>query len=85
MAKVVSALCSTDMALGENGQAQYKWNHKDIQELLVQLYFQSVRTDDKEDLKKQLKQLLTLIFTDIRANKYYYYLVLKFILFFELL
>nr|QFG74910.1 MAG: protein of unknown function DUF2828 [Megaviridae environmental sample] len=80
MAKVVSALCSTDMDLGENGQAQYKWNHKDIQELLVQLYFQSVRTDDKEDLKKQLKQLLTLIFTDIRANKYYYYLVLKFIL-----
>ena len=80
MAKVVSALNSTDMGLGENNHPQYKWNNKNIEELLVQLYFQTVRTDEKEDLKCKFTNLLTLIFNDLSKNKYYYYLVLKFIL-----
>ena len=80
MAKVVSALNSTDMGLGENNHPQYKWNNKNIEELLVQLYFQTVRTDEKEDLKNKFTNLLTLIFNDLSTNKYYYYLVLKFIL-----
>lgn len=80
MAKVVSALNSTDMGFGENGFAQHKWNNKNIEELLVQLYFQTVRTDEKEDLKSKFTNLLTLIFNNLNENKYYYYLVLKFVL-----
>ena len=80
MAKVVSALNSTDMSFGENNHAQYKWNTKNIEELLVQLYFQTVRSGDKQDLRQKFIALLELIFYDFSKNKYYYFMVLKFIL-----
>ena len=34
--------------LGENLHMEYNWNNKDIEENIVQLYFQLVRTNEKE-------------------------------------
>ena len=48
MTSLITALdeVSEGMQLGENNHIEYKWSVNDIQEQLLQLYFQLVRTND---------------------------------------
>ena len=43
--------------IGENGHIEYSWSSQEIQEYLVKLYFQLVRTDDMRDLEYQIEYI----------------------------
>jgi hypothetical protein len=51
-----------DMNIGENGHYQYKWNHN-IQEKILQFYYQLIRTKEKNDLEMTYKELILEVFT----------------------
>ena len=47
LSSLITALDNTKlMRVGENGHSEYDWNSNDLQEQLVQLSFQTVRTQD---------------------------------------
>ena len=53
---------------GENGHIEYSWSSQEIQEHLVKLYFQLVRTDDMRDLERQIEKLLDQMFVSPKEN-----------------
>lgn len=53
---------------GENGHIEYSWSSQEIQEHLVKLYFQLVRTDDMSDLERQIEKLLDQMFVSPKEN-----------------
>jgi len=53
---------------GENGHNEYSWSSQEIQEYLVKLYFQLVRTDDMRDLEHQIEKLLDQMFVSPKEN-----------------
>ena len=52
----------TDLKFGENMNQEYSWS-KDINELIVQFYFQLTRTSETKDLETKYQELLKKIFT----------------------
>jgi hypothetical protein len=62
-----------NMQLGENGHYEYKFSETDIQEQILQLYFQLVRTSETCTLKQKfediLKHIFSLEFNSILQNK----------------
>ena len=62
MSALTSALDQMEtMQLGENDSLEYGWSNR-VQELIVQFYFQLVRTKSLESLKMQYERLLKMIF-----------------------
>ena len=53
---------------GENGHIEYSWSSQEIQEYLVKLYFQLVRTDDMTGLEHQIEKLLDQMFVSPKEN-----------------
>ena len=68
MSEVFTAIDKmNELQVGENMNLEYKWTDNGIPELIVQLNFQLVRTNDKNninDLKCQYNKLLKYIFED---------------------
>lgn len=54
---------------GENGHIEYSWSSQEIQEYLVKLYFQLVRTDDMDNLEFKVNQVLDEMFASPKENK----------------
>jgi len=65
MTTIVSSLDSAfNLRIGENGHAEHKWS-KNLEEKIVQFYFQLVRTSDKECTiqKEKYNEILSSIFS----------------------
>ena len=54
----------TNLKFGENMNQEYSWS-KDINELIVQFYFQLTRTTETKDLEIKYQELLKKIFTNV--------------------
>lgn len=66
MSELVAAL--DKLKMGENFNAEYKWESTNKEELLTQLYFQMVRNFNENDLKSHYYKFLDLIFKDLNNN-----------------
>jgi len=68
-----------DLQWGENGHVEHGWSQTDLQEQIVQLFFQLVRTRDDAPLKKKWVALLTHIQTweEEEEREYYVTIVVK--------
>ncbi len=57
----------SNFQFGQNGHVELAWSHTDLEEQLIQFYFQCVRTDDHSHLSKRLNSMLTVLFTGTRT------------------
>jgi len=68
MSTFVNALKThTPNTYGEKGHLQYDWSH-DIDEKIVQFFFQLVRTDDHSDLERQLHTIISQLKHKLHKN-----------------
>jgi hypothetical protein len=63
----------TPKQISENGHVEYTWSNN-IKEKIYQFYFQLTRLDDNNfsKLEKQLRELLTILFSSNQDNNVYY-------------
>jgi len=71
MSTFVNALKThTPTTHGEKAHLQYGWSH-DIDEKIVQFFFQLVRTDNHSDLERQLHTILSYLKHALNTNRMY--------------
>jgi hypothetical protein len=79
MAALIQALDKhTSKQIGENGHGEYGWSH-DIDEKIVQFFFQLVRNDDHTDLERQHTEILHAIKGKERQYKEQFIIMYKLI------
>ena len=76
-------MMSNSLQVGENGSLEYAWSQENIEEKIVQFYFQSVRTDVEETivkLEQKLEEILGYIKNNLKSNMKYFHVMLRMIL-----
>ena len=67
MSSLVQALDNkAKYRVGENAHVEYSWQSNDLKEKLLKYYFQLVRTDEKNKLKKEFERMLSIIYSDVK-------------------
>ena len=79
---LITALDNNQVRIGENKNLEYDWSNKNIEDLIVQMNFQLIRTNTEtniKDLESIFLKILELIFNDYRRtkNKTYIKLIYK--------